>query len=574
MPRFGRHDNKRAERTAEDRERARRERAARRAEREGLAPPPTDDPVLADEPVEPPPPVDEPLAWEPEPEPEPEPEQEPEPEPEPPPPAPADEPGATREFTPADEAEARGARPPRKDPPAHDATREFSAGEVAEARGQTPRAAEPEDLDIAWQDAARRGEPVPDRPVRRIQPEPAPPPPAPAGTLPDTEAAPKPRHTPRRRRRRRGGGAVMTPPGDVPRGPRTRGHRGPARIAALVVIVLVIAVLLWLVNAVVQPFGGDGTGSVTVTIPQGSSAGRIGDVLSSAGVVDSGFIFSIRASLSGARGDLRSGRHVLRRDMSYGAAIKALSAKSSEGAPVVKVTIPEGRSRREIRAIAQQAGLSGSYLDATARAPDGFSVRKYGAPRDASLEGFLFPATYDLRADADAGTLVDRQLDAFADTFTKVDMRRARQRNLTAYDVLIIASMVEREARVAKERPLIAAVIQNRLREDLPLGIDATIRYATNNWTKPLTKSELRRDSPFNTRLHRGLPPTPIGNPGLSSMRAAANPSSRDYLYYVVKPGTCGEHAFSRTEEQFQRDVDRYNAAREAAGGRSPTKCG
>jgi UPF0755 protein len=152
-------------------------------------------------------------------------------------------------------------------------------------------------------------------------------------------------------------------------------------------------------------------------------------------------------------------------------------------------------------------------------------------------------------------------------------MTRAKRRNLTPYDVLIIASMVEREARVAKERPLIAAVIVNRLREDLPLGIDATIRYATQNWTKPLTESQLQRDSPFNTRLHRGLPPSPIGNPGLASIRAAANPSSRDYLYYVVKPGTCGEHAFSRSEAQFQRDVDRYNAARAAAGGKSPTKC-
>jgi uncharacterized YceG family protein len=152
-------------------------------------------------------------------------------------------------------------------------------------------------------------------------------------------------------------------------------------------------------------------------------------------------------------------------------------------------------------------------------------------------------------------------------------MTRAKRRNLDAYDVLIIASMVEREARVAKERPLIAAVIHNRLREGLPLGIDATIRYATGNWSRPLRQSELERDTPFNTRLHQGLTPTPIGNPGLSSIRAAANPADRDFLYYVVKPGTCGEHAFSSTEEQFQQDVQRYNEAREAAGGNSPTTC-
>jgi uncharacterized YceG family protein len=239
----------------------------------------------------------------------------------------------------------------------------------------------------------------------------------------------------------------------------------------------------------------------------------------------------------------------------------------------MKVTIPEGQSRREIRSIAQKAELRGSYLDATAKAPSGFSLRTYGAPRRNSLEGFLFPATYELPADASARTLVDRQLEAFGENFEKVDMTRAKRRNLTAYDVLIIASMVEREARVAKERPLIAAVIHNRLREGLPLGIDATIRYATGNWSRPLRQSELQRDSPFNTRTRQGLPPTPIGNPGLASMKAAANPADRDYLYYVVKPGTCGEHAFSRSEQQFQRDVARYNAAREAAGGKSPTKC-
>ena len=309
-------------------------------------------------------------------------------------------------------------------------------------------------------------------------------------------------------------------------------------------------------------------------IPDGASAGEIGDVLANAGVVDSGFIFSVRASLSGARGDLRSGEHTLKHDMSYGAAIDALSTKPAQDAsPVVNVTIPEGRSRREIRPIVEKAGLTGSYLDATAKAPADFSMREYGAPRANSLEGFLFPATYEMEAGASAASLRNRQLDAFEENFAKVDMTRAKRRNLDAYDVLIIASMVEREARVAKERPLIAAVIHNRLREGLPLGIDATIRYATGNWSRPLRQSELQRDTPFNTRLHKGLTPTPIGNPGLSSIRAAANPANRDFLYYVVKPGTCGEHAFSSSEAKFQQDVERYNAAREAAGGNSPTTC-
>jgi uncharacterized YceG family protein len=133
--------------------------------------------------------------------------------------------------------------------------------------------------------------------------------------------------------------------------------------------------------------------------------------------------------------------------------------------------------------------------------------------------------------------------------------------------------MVEREAQLGRERPLIAAVIYNRLHARQPLGIDATIRFATGNWSAPLTKSELAVDSPYNTRLRAGLPPGPIGNPGLASIEAAARPARVGYLYYVVKPGTCGEHAFSTTFSQFQRDQARYEAAREAAGGKSPTKC-
>ena len=107
----------------------------------------------------------------------------------------------------------------------------------------------------------------------------------------------------------------------------------------------------------------------------------------------------------------------------------------------------------------------------------------------------------------------------------------------------------------------------------MPLGIDATIRYAENNWTRPLRVSELERDTPYNTRINTGLPPTPIGNPRLASLKAAANPAREDYLFYVVKPGTCGEHAFSSSDAQFARDQARYNAAREEAGGKSPTTC-
>jgi len=225
-------------------------------------------------------------------------------------------------------------------------------------------------------------------------------------------------------------------------------------------------------------------------------------------------------------------------------------------APTVSVTIPEGYTRAQTAAVAREAGLRGSYMEASK-----------------GHEGFLFPDTFELERRAPATTLVQLQLQDFKRRFKGVGMAYARSKNLTVHDVVTIASMVEREAMLDSERPLIAAVIYNRLREGIPLGIDATIRFATGNFEQPLTESELAIDSPYNTRTNAGLPPGPIGNPGLASLDAAAHPAEVDYLYYVVKPGACGEHSFSASAAEFEADVARYNEARAAAGGESPDSC-
>jgi hypothetical protein len=243
---------------------------------------------------------------------------------------------------------------------------------------------------------------------------------------------------------------------------------------------------------------------------------------------------------------------------------------TTEAAPTRTIVIPEGYDRRQIAAIAKQNGVSGDYLKASESAK-GFNPAKYGAQDPPSLEGFLFPATYDLPRHPSADDLVVRQLDAFEQYVSEVNMRYARSKNLTTYDVVIIASMIEREVQVPKERKLVAAVIYNRLSEGLPLQIDATIRFAENNYTKPLSSSDLQLDSPYNTYVNYGLPPGPIGNPGLASLQAAAHPADVSYLYYVVKPNTCGEHTFATTKAQFDRAKAAYDAAREAAGGEAPT---
>jgi uncharacterized YceG family protein len=168
-----------------------------------------------------------------------------------------------------------------------------------------------------------------------------------------------------------------------------------------------------------------------------------------------------------------------------------------------------------------------------------------------NLEGFLFPATYDFLAATPTSQLVRDQLDAFHVNWKHVDLRQARKKNLTPYDVLIIASMVERETLAPDERPLVAAVIYNRLHAHMPLGIDATIRYGLHvPGTEALRQSQLASDNPYNTRKFLGLPPTPIGNPGLASMQAAAHPASVRYLYFVRKPDKV-HHYFTSSFQDF-----------------------
>jgi len=222
----------------------------------------------------------------------------------------------------------------------------------------------------------------------------------------------------------------------------------------------------------------------------------------------------------------------------------------------ITLTIPEGYSREQTAELAREAGLRGNYM----KASEGH-------------EGFLFPDTFELVRGAPASDLVQLQLQDFKRRMAGVDLGYARSKNLTERDVVTIASMVEEEAQLDQERPLIAAVIYNRLREGIPLGIDATVRFATGNYDQPLTESELAVDSPYNTRVNAGLPPGPISSPGLASLEAAAHPAKVDYLYYVVEPGACGEHSFSSSSAEFEADVARYNEAREAAGGESPDTC-
>jgi UPF0755 protein len=223
-----------------------------------------------------------------------------------------------------------------------------------------------------------------------------------------------------------------------------------------------------------------------------------------------------------------------------------------------RIVFPEGFTRLDmaarVKSVAQIAAHERgrtprlnerAYLAATAgkRRLPGFGRRP--------LEGFLFPATYQFTARTTSAQLATEQLKAFRKTWGAINLAYARSKNLTPYDVLTIASMIEKEAVAPEERPKIARVIYNRLHHGMTLGIDATIRYAFRvPGTESLRESQLNSDNPYNTRKRLGLPPTPIANPGLASIQAAAHPVAGDWLYFVRKPDKV-HHFFTASERDF-----------------------
>jgi peptidoglycan lytic transglycosylase G len=231
--------------------------------------------------------------------------------------------------------------------------------------------------------------------------------------------------------------------------------------------------------------------------------------------------------------------------------------------PTLSIVFPEGFTRREmaqritaVNEIARERRQinpqlsSEAYLGSTARSriPGKFA----GDGKRRSLEGFLFPASYQFEPKTTSRQLINRQLEAFERAWKQVDLSYAKSKNLTPYDVLIIASLIEKEVSEPEERALVSAVIYNRLKAGMTLGIDATIRYGLNvPPTQSLRESHLENLHPYNTRKLPGLTPTPIANPGLASMQAAARPAPVDYLYFVRKPDK-RHHFFTASAEEFE----------------------
>jgi UPF0755 protein len=282
--------------------------------------------------------------------------------------------------------------------------------------------------------------------------------------------------------------------------------------------------------------------NVEITVKEGMTLQQIAELLESAGIVDSAFMFRLFVQQRGKEKNLAPGKY----EMVTGSEYDEVLQKLIVGPPeiVYNVTVPEGFTVREVL---KKYSLEVPFLD-IGDLEKASEVNNYdydflsGCP---GLEGFLFPKTYEVLLDYDAGGVIEMMLAQYQFETGDLDYRMMEEKGFSRYDILKIASMIEREAYIPEERELISAVIHNRLNIYMPLGIDATLSYYLNKWEEPLTKSDLDTDTEYNTRLYKGLPPTPICNPGLDSIIAALNPADVDYLYFVVTDSETHRHSFT-----------------------------
>ncbi|HEY8394009.1 MAG TPA: endolytic transglycosylase MltG [Thermaerobacter sp.] len=309
-----------------------------------------------------------------------------------------------------------------------------------------------------------------------------------------------------------------------------------------------------------------GTGTaVTVTIPQGASTAEIARILYDKGLIRHPLAFRIRARQAKLDGRLKAGVYRLHAGMSTPEILDKLARGDILTA---RFTIPEGFTVAQIIDGLVEMGL----VDR-----DGFRAALNEAARDwpylpedaelrEPLEGYLFPDTYQVPVGADGRVanpriIVRAMLERFEAAFDRRRRERARELGLSVHEVVTLASIIEREAKVPDERPLISAVYHNRLRLGMKLDADPTTLYAVGRTSGPLTRRDLGVDSPYNTYRYPGLPPGPIGAPGLGSIDAALYPADTDYLYFVLRPDGSGRHRFARTLEEHNRNVRAWRAA-------------
>lgn len=350
-------------------------------------------------------------------------------------------------------------------------------------------------------------------------------------------------------------------------------------ITILMVAVVAVAGAVWFFDYWQDRDPSDTGRPVVLEVSPDDDSGTVADKLKDGDMIRFPFYFEARMRFEDV--DLRPGVYTLRKGMSTMEIIDAITVdavatgdESPEAAggdaQVLEVTLIEGQRAEQFGEEIEKAGYPDGkqvFMDALKNPAvrEGWDFLK-DVPADASLEGFLFPDTYTFTTEMSGEDMVTLMLQNFDAKVSEKTRETFAEQGLSLYEAITVASIVEREAAVAEERPVIAAVYLNRLEQDPPmlLNADPTVQYAVgtpNEWWPELTSANLEIDSPYNTYLYEGLPPTPISNPGIASIQSVGQPADVDYLYFVAKQDGSGEHVFATTYEEHQANVCKYDPA-------------
>lgn len=321
-------------------------------------------------------------------------------------------------------------------------------------------------------------------------------------------------------------------------------------------LLLLIAVLLaaplglfYSFGKLIQPVDAYSNSTITVEIPSGASTARIAKLLKENNLIKNDLAFRILSRLSKSDGKMQAGRYVLRNDMDAKAIIEAL-VKGDATHDTVKFTIPEGFEFAQIVNRLVSNGLIDreKFIQLANYGDFNYKFLENIPKGENRLEGFLFPDTYQVARDATEEEILKKMLDRFNQVFQESYYQRAQEMDLSINEVITLASIIEREAKLDKERPLVSSVFHNRMRQNMLLQSCATVQYILGERKENLTLKDIEIDSAYNTYKYKGLPPKPIASPGKPSIEAALYPETTEYLYFVVSKN--GAHTFSKTYKE------------------------
>ena len=328
----------------------------------------------------------------------------------------------------------------------------------------------------------------------------------------------------------------------------------------------------------IKPVDTSNSELIDIEIPRGSSVSKISEIIYENNLIRNKMVFKLYVDLSNKTSKLKAGKYKLSRDMDISQIMDEL-VSGNAAIDTVKITIIEGWDIRKIaKYLVQEKGFQFSeeeFIDAAkvenfteyVFLQDIPEERKKGEVGISPLEGYLFPDTYLVYEDASPKDIMKKMLDQFEKVYNEIDMDRAEELDMTMDEVVTLASVIQREARITEEFSMISAVFHNRLKKEMPLGADSTIQFLVNEDRWAFSSEELKIDSPYNTYENLGLPIGPISSPGRLALTSALYPyeefmnSKKPYLYFVLKDPKTGEHVFNTDYKQHLKDKEKYESS-------------